>query len=339
MAQLWTRRQTLWFITGAAGSLTLHACQPSQPTGNTATKAASIGVFLWVGATPLYIAQEKGFFAKHGLNLDVKVFGANTDGNTAFISSRLNAVSPVTSEAITIAAGGKDFKIVLVQDNSFGGDGILARKSIKSIADFKGKKIAVEEASVSHFFLLQVLAKEGLGVKDFTLVNAGPDAAAAAYQSGQIDIAVTYAPYLAKANTAQPDGRIIFDSSQMPTAISDLYVFDPKFTAENPEAVQAFVAGVLEGVEFFKTNRPEGLKIAAARLGVTVEELDRDIQGVRLPDLATNLEMLANPQSDLYLLKSMQSMAEFLKSSNQIPAIPDLLQLIEPKFLQALPKS
>ncbi|MBK4730734.1 ABC transporter substrate-binding protein [Oxynema sp. CENA135] len=334
MNRLWTRRQTLQLVSGITGGLILHACTPGDRRSSANT--ASIGLFTWVGSTPLYIAQEKGFFQDLNLNLDIKVFGTNTDGNTAFISGQLNAVSPVVSEAVSLAARGKRFRIVLVQDNSVGGDGILARNKIQTISDFKGQRIAVEEASVSHFFLLQVLDTVGLGSGDFTLVNAGPDAAAAAYQSGNIDIAVTYAPFLKQANDVQKDGRIIYDSSKMPTAITDLYVFDADFIEQNPQAVRAFVAGVLRGLEFLKTNPDEGLAIASKRLGVTPESLKTDLQGVKLPDLAANVEMLADPNSPVYLLKSMQSLAKFLQSQGQIDRIPDLEPFIEPQFVKAL---
>ena len=340
MNQVWTRRQTLWAIAGAAGGLALHACapsqQPSQDPSQQKLTTASIGLFTWVGSAPLYIARDKGFFQNLGLNLEVKVFAENTDANAAFVSDRLNAVSPVTSEAVSLAANGADFRIVMVQDSSVGGDGILARNSIADISDFKGKKIAVEEGSVSHFFLLQVMAEAGLEANDFTLVNAGPDIAATAYRSGQVEIAVTYAPHLSKANREQPDGRIIYDSARMPTAIADLYVFNTEFLETNPQAADAFVRGVLQGLEFLKTNRAEGLAIASSALGISPEELEDGLLGVRLPDLAANLEMLANPESNLYLLKSMESLAKFLKERKQIQQIPDLSKLIEPKFIQAI---
>lgn len=331
MTQRWTRRQTLWMLVGAAGGLALHACTP--PTNN---QSPALGLFTWVGSTPLYIAQAKGFFQNRGLNLDIKVFNANTDANTAFISRRLDAVSPVGSEAVTLAAAGKAFKIVLVQDTSVGADGILARRSITSLADFRGQQIAVEEGSVSHFFLLQVLNTVGLGAEDFTLINAPPAEAAAAYQSGNIPIAVTYAPFLQQANTAQPDGRIIYDSSQMPTAINDLYVFDADYASRHPEMVEAFVAGVLEGLAFLEANPEEGVAIASTPLGIPADELQAGLQGVRLPDLDANIEMLANPESELYLLNTMNSLAQFLQSRNQIQQVPDLTSFIDPRFVIAL---
>ena len=60
----------------------------------------------------------------------------------------------MTSETVLMADKGKDFKVVMIQDNSQGGDGILARNSVADIADFKGKRVAVEQGAVGHFFLV-----------------------------------------------------------------------------------------------------------------------------------------------------------------------------------------
>ena len=344
--QYWKRRQALWLMTGAAGSLALHACTNSQisstqsiqtaQTASTQTASASIGIVNWIGHTPLFIAKEKGFFKQLGLNLDVEVLGSNPDLNAAFIAGKLDAIAPVTSEAVLIASKGKDYRIVLVEDISVGADGILARNSVDDLKAFRGKKIVVEKDAVSHFFLLQVLKQAGLSENDVTIVSASPDAAAAAYLAGKADIAVTYAPFLQKANQAQKDGRIIYDTSKMPTAITDLYIFDHKFIQTNPQAVQAFVNGIFQGLNFLNQNRAEGLAIAAGRLGTTPESLAADLKGIKIPDAATNVEMLNNPKSDLYLLTSFNDLAQFLSTQKQIQKVPDLAQLIEPKFVKAV---
>ena len=343
----WTRRQALWLMTGATGSIALHACTNTSQTSSTTstqtaenasaqTASASIGIANWIGYTPLFIAKEKGFFQQQGINLDIKVFGSNADATAAFLAGRLNGIGPVTSEAVLVASKGKDYRIVLVGDISVGGDGILARNSVADIQAFKGKRIAVDRGAVSHFFLLQVLKQAGLSENDVTIVSASPDAAAAAYQAGKAEIAVTYAPFLQKANEAQKDGRIIYDTSKMPTAITDLYIFDNKFIQTNPQAVQAFVNGIFQGLNFLNQNRAEGLAIAAKHLGTTPESLAADLKGIKIPDAATNVEMLTNPKSDLYLLTSFNDLAQFLSTQKQIQKVPDLAQLIEPKFVKAV---
>lgn len=333
---IWTRRQAIWLIVGAVGGGALHACTQPTPSPSDNTTSASMGIVTWVGLTPLHIAREKGFFKELGLNLDIKEFSSIPDSNAALVAGRLNGVAPVTSEAVLLAATGADFRVVMVEDISVGADGILARKNIKEVKDFKGKRIAVEKGSVSHFFLLQVLNEAGLSEKDVTIVSMLSDQAAVAYQSGKIDVAVTYSPFLEQANTAQKDGRVIYDSSKMPGAILDLYVFDTKFIETYPKAVEAFVRGIFKGLEFLQTNRPEGLAIAAKRLQITPAELDANLKILKLPDIQTNIDMLSNPQSPLYVGKKLIEMAQFMKAQKQIKQLPDMSKFIEPKFVKAM---
>lgn len=341
--QIWTRRQALWLMTGLTSSVALHACTQSTTSSSSteSTEAsaepvdASTGSTLWIGYTPLYIALEKGFFTEGGLDLDYNVFSASAEADAAFAAGRLDGQNNVTSEAVALAATGQDYRIIMVADTSLGGDGILARNSINDIADFKGKEIAVEEAGVSHFFLLQVLEEAGLSGDDVSIVNVTPDAAAAAYQSGRADIAVTYSPFLQKANDAQPDGRIIYDTSQMPTAIVDVYLFGTEFVENNPDAAQAFVQGILQAKEFLETNRQEALEIAGKRLELTPEQVEEQLQGVDLTSLDRNVEMLTDSQSDLYLVDHMNSLGEFLVSQGQISEAPqNISELIDPQFVQ-----
>lgn len=344
--KVWTRRQALWVITGLTGSLTLHACtQQTQTSSLTragqSTEAASTepisaswGGVPWIGFVPLYIALEKGFFQEGGLKLDYKDFSGTTDANAAFGVGRLDGQATVTPEAVSLAAKRVDYRIIMAADNSLGGDGILARNSIADIKNFKGKQIAVEVGGVSHFFLLQVLKEAGLSGNDVKLINVTPDAAAAAYQAGRTDIAVTYSPFLQKANQAQKDGRIIYDTSKMPTAIVDVYLFNTKFIEANPDATKAFVQGIFKGMNFLETNKDEALAIAGKRLQLKPEEVEEQLKGVRLIDLPTNLEMLGNPQSDIYLLKHLNKLAQFLAAQKQIPQVADVSQVLEPKFLK-----
>ena len=322
-------------MAGLAGSFLLQGI--SAPIAQSSEMEMSLGGVTWIGLTPFYVAQEKGFFTENGLDVNLQIFGANTDYISAFLANRIDgAISSVTSETVLMADKGKDFKVVMVQDNSQGGDGILARNSVATLADFKGKKVAVEQGAVGHFFLLQVLKEAGLTDKDITIINADAATAAAAYQAGNVDIASSYAPFLSQANEAQSDGRIIYDSSKMPTAIADFYSFGTEYISENPEAVQAFVDGIAKSLGFIETNREEAIAIAAAKLEVTPEALDADLAGIGLPNVETNLEMLTDASSDIYILNPLNAMGEFLVEQGQIKAIPDMASYIDPTFVRSV---
>jgi NitT/TauT family transport system substrate-binding protein len=341
----WTRRQAIWLMTGLSGSLVLNACQTrsqstvsstsnAETTTSTKSISASSGSTLWIGYTPLYIALEKGFFQEAGLNLNHKDFSAASDLQAAFGAGRLDAIALATPAAVSLKAKSVDYRVVLVADNSLGGDGILARNSVTDIKDFKGKNIAVEIGEVSHFLLLQVLKDAGLSKNDVKITNATPDAAAIAYQAGRTDIAVTYSPFLQKANATQKDGRIIIDTAKMPTAIIDLYLFSTKFADINPAGVEGFNKGIFKAIGFMKTNKAEALAITGKRLQISPEEAESQLKGVGLIDLPTNLKMLGDAQSDIYLANHLKEVSEFLIEQKQISQPPDLTKVLAPKFLK-----
>lgn len=349
MSQLWlpslTRRRALWMMGGLASSLALHACtQSATESVNSEAAAAdepvsaSTGSTLWIGYVPLFVALEKGFFAEGGLNLDYRVFSGSTEGDAAFAAKRIDGVNNVTSEAVALYSKAQDFRIIQVADTSLGGDGILARNSITDIADFKGQEIGVEVGGVSHFFLLQVLKEAGLEAGDISISNLTPDAAAAAYQAGRVDVAVTYAPFLTRADEAQPDGRIIFDTSQMPTAIVDVYIFSPEFVEQTPNAAQAYVDGIYKGRDFLESNTDEALAIAGQWLELSPEDVEQELQGVDLTSPENNAKMLGDASSDLYLVPHMTDLATFLVDQGQIEAAPTAEEfegVIESKFVEA----
>ncbi|MBW4417648.1 MAG: ABC transporter substrate-binding protein [Myxacorys californica WJT36-NPBG1] len=336
-----TRRQALWFATSAIASVGLHACRSSTSSStasssNASTTALTLGLNTWIGFTPLYIALAKGFFKDSGLDLKLQVLESTFAGFPAFLSRKLDGLALVSSEAITLAAKGGEFKIVAVGDTSVGADVVLARNSVASIQDFKGKKIGAELGGIGHFFVLQVLAEAGLSENDVTIVNVLPDAAAAAFQKGDLDIAYSFSPFSDQALKAQKDGRVIYSSKQKPTAIADLYIFSNQVIQSNPNAVAAFTEGHFKGVEFLKANPQEGLAIMSKQLNVTPDELAQQLQGIQIPNLATNLTMLENSNSDASLLKPLTNLATFLKNQNKVPTVPDMSKFVDPQFVTAL---
>ncbi|RYD03002.1 hypothetical protein N752_21570 [Desulforamulus aquiferis] len=78
-------------------------------------------------------------------------------------------------------------------DTSYGADGILAKQDIKTLEDLKGRSVALDVGTTSHFFLLSCLQKVGLSDKDITITPMGSSGdAGQAFVAGKIDAAVTW---------------------------------------------------------------------------------------------------------------------------------------------------
>ncbi len=336
-----SRRKALWLMGGLAGGLMLHGCSKGSTgtaVGNAAAPTITVGGVPWIGYSPLYVADAKGFFKDHGATVEVKVFSANGDNLSTFAAGKLVAQAATNPEIVTHAARGVDYRIVQMADASLGGDGILARSSVKDLADFKGRKVGVEIGSTSYYFLIQALKeKANLSIKDIEVVNIAADASAAAYQAGSLEIAVTYSPFLQKSNQAQPDGRIILDTSALPTAIVDLYIFQPDYVAAHPDAVQAFVDGIYQGRELIKNQPEEAYPIIAKKLDISEAEVAEQLQGVDLTSPETNLQVLSATTGAPKLADNLATLSQFLATEGQIekPLTSNQTnQLIEASFIQ-----
>src|SRR5260370_37625821 len=93
--------------------------------------------------------------------------------------------------------------------------------------------------------------KNGLAIKDVTVVNLEPAAAAQAFVAGQNDAAMTYEPYLSTVRAAPDKGKIIATTVDYPM-VMDTFCCTPKFLTDNPKAAQAladsyfWAAGVVQ---------------------------------------------------------------------------------------------
>src|SRR5216684_5344473 len=89
-------------------------------------------------------------------------------------------------------ANGVATKQIFQLDKSFGADGMAVRNDVTAIKELKGKTVAASAPGTSPYFALAwMLKKNGLTVKDVTVVNLEPAAAAQAFVSGQNDAAMT----------------------------------------------------------------------------------------------------------------------------------------------------
>src|SRR4029077_9339327 len=121
-----------------------------------------------------------------------------------------------------------------------GNDQIIARAGITSMADLKGKTIAVEEGTVDHFLLLLALKRAGLTGKDVTIKALPTADAAAAFKAGQVDAVGAFAPFTSTA-LERPGSKALATSKDFPGAIPDHLVFAASFVSEHPTEVQAVV--------------------------------------------------------------------------------------------------
>ena len=93
-------------------------------------------------------------------------------------------------------------------------EGVLLPKGspIRTVADLKGRKVALNKGSNVHYFLVKLLEKHGLKYADVNVVFLPPADARAAFEKGSIDAWVIWDPFLAAAEKTL-DARLLADAT------------------------------------------------------------------------------------------------------------------------------
>src|SRR4029434_5124894 len=153
------------------------------------TKVA-IGISGWTGFAPLVLAKEDGIYSKNGLDVSIKKI-PQASRHLAIASGDIQCAATTVETWIVWNANGVATTQLFQMDKSYGADGMVVRNDIASIKDVKGKKVAASAPRTAPYFTLSwFLKKNGLGVKDVSLVTLEPAAAAQAFIAGQNDAAM-----------------------------------------------------------------------------------------------------------------------------------------------------
>jgi NitT/TauT family transport system substrate-binding protein len=270
-----------------------------------------IGVSDWPGWVAWYVAEQKGFFKKHGADVKLVWFANYTDSISALSAGQVDGNSQTWSDTMAPLAKGIALKTVLVNDNSAGNDALMAGPRIKSVADLKGKKIALEEFSVSHFLLTLALGKNGMSLKDVQVVNLSASDAAAAFLAGRVDAAVVWNPWVNKIQTSGK-GKPLFSSKDVPGLIPDLLVVQEKSLKANRKDFVGMVKAWYDVEKFIRENQDEAARIMAKVVGMDAREYKVFLPGTRFFDQKGNVQAFGPASDATSLMGVAPTIAKFL---------------------------
>ncbi|MEA2828103.1 MAG: NitT/TauT family transport system substrate-binding protein [Actinomycetota bacterium] len=331
-------RRRLAAVVVVAGLAALAGCGGGDGTSTSSStpKAAklSLGFSAWPGWFPWQVAEEKGIFDKHGLNVDLKYFESYTDSLNALATGNIDGNSQTLNDTISSVSGGSKQSIVLVNDNSTGNDQIIAAAEIATVESLRGKKVGVEEGTVDHYLLLLGLQRAGMTPADVDLQPLLTDAAAAAFASGQLDAVGAFAPFTDTAR-GRPGSKVLFSSADFPGAIPDHLVMDSTFVQERPGDVQKLVDAWFDTLGYIAANPDESIAIMAKRAGVDVAAYRDYDAGTTIFSLAENVEAFAPGNDQKHLDFAARQIATFLVDSKLVDTAPDLTGLLNPTFVTA----
>jgi NitT/TauT family transport system substrate-binding protein len=256
---------------------------------NDADPTVVFPINIWAGWGPI-IAANDGFaagspnsvFKKYGFKLELRLIDDPVQAADAYASGQAHTMWG-TLDMIALFAPqmkkvGLTPRVFQQIDWSRGGDGIVVRSNIKTVADLKGKTIALCQNSPSHFYILRLLEAADLTPQDvkFRFTSTAFGASALFAQDRSVHACVSWAPDIytlvdPKHNVGNRN-RLLSTTADAANIIADVWAARPDFASEHPQVIEGLVRGIFEGMKIAKDQPDRVAALMAQGYGFPVED-------------------------------------------------------------------
>jgi len=250
------------------GALALISAGPAN-----AQKKITFGHQQIFDLAPILLAQQKGFFAKRGLEVALKPIPLNSQNPAALEAGEVDIAMPTASVLLQAVNGGLDIVAIsgytetVKTDSNFG---IVVRpeSNIKEPSDFVGKKVGVPGLNAFlHVMFREWLTMKGVDWKKVEFIETVFPQMEGILKAGSVDAVVAIQPFMARIVGSKTGELMAHFIRDMPAGMS-ITVFASKkdWAGKNQDAIKAFRVGFDEGAAYAHAHPDEARAVAAAFL-------------------------------------------------------------------------
>lgn len=258
---------------GKTSSAATYSGKGDGPLGS-AGNPLKVSIVSFHGYAPALVAngnslktRSGSIFDKEGLNVEFVIQDDIPTISTVFEAGTAQCIWRTSDfwaqEQPNLRNSGHDAKAVMIVDNTRGADAIIARdKSIRTVEDLAGRKVAMLQFTPSHGMTIDAVENSSLSARkkqsiDYVFINAedGLGGVRAALESGAVDAAVLWDPDLSLALRATK-GHVVYSTRTASNLIFDVIVCDQRVLddSQGRAAVQKLVNGWMKGVDAAKAD-------------------------------------------------------------------------------------
>jgi NitT/TauT family transport system substrate-binding protein/sulfonate transport system substrate-binding protein len=214
------------------------------------------------------VATQKGFFKEQGI--DVKVFAESSGSASlmAVVGGSADMGVGLHSRVLQVLAKGLPLCVIgMVQYGLTSKILVPIRdKTSKTMADLKGKRLAIQVGSGTYVAWRILLKYIGLKEKDFVVKNLKTRMIPATFESGSIDVAVAWEPY-ASILVSKGLARVLITNdewSKIGKIVYPVFLYaNCNWVKKNKAITQKFVNAWIKAIKFVNTNKKETVDIMA----------------------------------------------------------------------------
>ncbi len=225
---------------------------------------------------------------KYGMDVEFITLNDYAPSREAWKAGEVDLLWTTADSFVTETESLKKYKpkVVFQSDWSRGGDAIVAVRGINTVADLKGKKVAVAFGTPSHTFLLWLLSAGGLNYSDINVKEAASAIdAAAMFKSGAVEAAVVWSPDDMGCVESVQGSKVLQSTKSASNIIADVFYAKQDFLEAHPNEVKNLIEGWLIGAAELNQSdaaRRKAAKILSDGQGLPERQTYQSILNVRL---------------------------------------------------------
>jgi len=337
-------RETLPPVTGASG----YKWDDKE-------KVVVFPINVWAGWLPIIAAnngfapnEDSVFFKKYGFKVNLKLIDDPVVARDSYASGESHVLWGTLDMMVLFAPElMKDSRtaprIYQQVDWSSGGDGIVTRSKIRSVADLKGKTIVYAQNSPSQYFISNLLINAGIGLSEVThkYTSTAFEAAAAFVSDPSIDACVSWAPDIYTIPEKVAGTRILTTTSEANKLIADVWAVRADFARDKPEIVKGLVAGIFEGMDMLDnaTTKAQAFQWMADGYGMKVEDVKAMEADAHSTNFAENREFFLNANNPTNFERTWKSIAYVYNQAGLVKEAVPFNQIMDFSIVQDLEKA
>lgn len=278
-----------------------------------------------------FVAVEKGFFLKHGLDVKMKVLATGVQMSKAMEAGEVQVIGSAFSNFPVAAEQGLAAKGVVgamgdrTGSTSDGNIAIVSRPGagITQVVHLKGKKVGLAVGGSGDEYTTQVLKKAGIAREQVTFLNVPPGNLFAVLQNGSVDAIASWEPYPTAVLEKVPGAVLV---SRGGGFIADIinYAVQTDLIGKKPDVVERYVAAMAEASQYARQHLDEAAEIST-----------RWIPGLDLTVAKSSIRhMTFDPRITHYTLAAWDDNVKILMAQKKLRSALPWQQGVEPRFIE-----
>lgn len=288
-----------------------------------------VALSVWPGTEALVLARDEKLLPVDRIRV-VELPWASAVSRT-FDDDMVDAAVMTLDAVMQLRETGEKMRVVMVLDQSTGGDAVLARPEITTVANLKGKRVGVDVFGVGMHVLVNALEQEGMSLKDIEIVPLIQPEIDGMLHDNHIDAAVASEPWLTQIN--RHNLHRIYDSSALKTPALRVLVASEIAVTQFKEELAAVMRAMNSVTGQVRSGKKfPGMTSILRREKVTFEQFVENLARWQPKSRQENQDLLAGKTPKLEVLA--KQMEEQMLRHGLLNSAPDNAPWIDPQFLE-----